>query len=123
MFYICVEEVENRAHILNILNYEPAVPASVTVYPITEKEHVDLLNKDIYFDLKEKKLLPVPQNVKDHRLELLAITNGHVYLSQTDWKVLRHLREKTLGIPTTLSEEELHALETKRHEVAAKLSK
>jgi hypothetical protein len=36
------------------------------------------------------------------------------YLASTDWKVLRHIRQKALGHPTTLSEEEYLQMEQDR---------
>ena len=40
------------------------------------------------------------------------------FLSSTDWKVLRHIRETQLGIQTTLSTKEYVALEKERHKQA-----
>ena len=40
------------------------------------------------------------------------------FLNETDWKVMRHIRQKALGIETTLSEEEYLELETERHNKA-----
>ena len=41
-----------------------------------------------------------------------------LFLSSTDWKILRHIREKQLGISTTLSEKQYTELETLRQEAA-----
>lgn len=43
------------------------------------------------------------------------------FLSSTDYKILKHLREKTLGLTPTLSDEELEELELLRHEAALKV--
>lgn len=43
------------------------------------------------------------------------------YLAKTDWMVLRHLRQKTLGMETSLSEEEFIALEEARAEAASRI--
>lgn len=40
------------------------------------------------------------------------------YLSSTDWKILRHLREKTLQAKTSMTEEEFIALEQERQSIA-----
>lgn len=39
---------------------------------------------------------------------------AHAFLSATDWKVLRHIREKAIGKKTTLSDGEYLALENER---------
>jgi len=45
------------------------------------------------------------------------------YLDDTDWIVLRHLREKTLNKPTALSDEAFIELEQKRDDVANQVVK
>ena len=41
------------------------------------------------------------------------------YLASTDWMVLRHIRQKALGVPTSLSEESYLDLEQERSAKAA----
>jgi hypothetical protein len=43
------------------------------------------------------------------------------FLAKTDFKVLRHLRDKTLGKQPKMSEEEYLALESQRDQAAAKI--
>ena len=43
------------------------------------------------------------------------------FLNQSDWKILRHIRQRALGIELSLSEEEYLALEQQRAEAAAKI--
>jgi hypothetical protein len=43
------------------------------------------------------------------------------FLASTDWKVLRHIRQKALGETTSLTEEEYLALELQRSQVAASI--
>lgn len=40
------------------------------------------------------------------------------YLAETDWMVMRHIREKALGVETSLTDEEYIQLEQKRAEAA-----
>jgi len=40
------------------------------------------------------------------------------YLSSTDWKILRHLREKMLQVQTSMTEQEFIALEQERQAIA-----
>jgi hypothetical protein len=42
-------------------------------------------------------------------------------LAESDWKILRHLREQALGIPTSLSSSEYLALEQERADAAARI--
>jgi hypothetical protein len=42
-------------------------------------------------------------------------------LAETDYKVLRHLRQKALGQELSLSEEEYLALEQERSDAAARI--
>jgi hypothetical protein len=41
------------------------------------------------------------------------------FLADTDYKVLRHIRQKALNIQTTLTEQEYLALEQERHDAAS----
>lgn len=43
------------------------------------------------------------------------------FLQETDWKVLRHARQKTLGEETTLTEQEYLALEQQRADAASRV--
>jgi len=40
------------------------------------------------------------------------------YLASTDWKILRHLREKVLRVQTSMTEQQYLALEQERQNVA-----
>lgn len=114
MFHVCVEN--NR--VISIINYNPEVPDGVTVYTISNEEHGALLVGTHYFDTDQGKVLEIPSALAKHRQDFLAKSNGRGYLTDTDWIVLRHIREKTLSLPTSLTEEEYLDLERKRHEVA-----
>lgn len=41
----------------------------------------------------------------------------------TDWQVLRHIRQKALGVRTSLTEEEYLALELQRQDASTKIQK
>lgn len=43
------------------------------------------------------------------------------FLNQSDWKILRHIRQKALGMELSLSEEEYLALEQQRADAASKV--
>ena len=116
MYYVCVENNQ----IVSMLDYEPNVPSSVSVTTITDDEY-GLISKEKthYFDIETG-------TVKLHGEEVFAQRDvdaqNRVYekfLDDTDWKVMRHIREKALAKTTTLSEEEYTDLETQRDTAAA----
>ena len=43
------------------------------------------------------------------------------FLNESDWKILRHLRQQTLGIATSMTTEEFMELEQLRHEAALRI--
>jgi hypothetical protein len=43
------------------------------------------------------------------------------FLNSTDWKVMRHLRQKALGEPTSLTEEQYLELEQQRSDAASRI--
>lgn len=45
------------------------------------------------------------------------------YLKDTDWQVLRHIRQRHLGLPTSLTEEDYTELELKRQQAADSIKK
>ena len=116
MYYVCVENNQ----IVSMLDYEPNVPSSVTVTMITDDEY-QLMSREKthYFDVETS-------TVKMHREEVFSQRDVEAqnrvnkkFLSDTDWKVMRHIREKALAKTTTLSDEEYADLETQRDIAAA----
>lgn len=114
MYYICVEN--NR--LISILDYEPNVPDTVSVTKIDAVEFAKLDNQTHYFDTDTKQVLPYDQSKFDQRQQEEANKEHQRYLSSTDWKVMRHIRQKALGIPTSLSEAEYLELEAERQRAA-----
>lgn len=60
---------------------------------------------------------------KEAGIQLEANNEAEMYLTLTDWKVMRHIREKALNRPTTLSEEEYINLELERERQADSIIK
>ena len=60
---------------------------------------------------------------KEATAQLQLNYDSQKYLNDTDWIVLRHLREKTLNKPTTLTDEAFIDLEQKRDDVANQVVK
>jgi hypothetical protein len=117
MNYICIEDNQ----IIGVFNYQPAVPESVTVVEITDEEAKQLGENTHFLDI-DNKVKPRPQEELDSEsaAKQLELDNAEKreFLSSTDWKVMRHIRQLALGIPTTLTEEEYVALEQQRQETA-----
>ena len=115
--FLCIENGE----VISVLPYKPNVPSSVEVVEITDKEDAQIRENTHYFDVVSKTVKPVPTaELEKQQAEKDNIQFTH-FLSSTDWKVLRHIRQKALGIPTSLTEEEYLALEADRQNAASNI--
>ena len=114
MKYVCVED--NR--VCGIMEYEPNVPDTVKVTVITDEGYNQLSDRSHYFDIPSSSVLPYDTVALDQLNQLTVNEDKIKFLASTDWKVLRHIREKALRIPTSLSEEEYFDLEVQRHDAA-----
>ena len=120
MYYVCIE---NEA-ISSVMPYEPNVPENFTVVQITDEEYKGAFKeKTHYFDMVTMSVLAFAQSHLDTEeskkaQERLNAENRFV-LESTDWKVMRHIREKALGQPTSLTDAEYLALEQTRADAAA----
>lgn len=117
MYYICIE----NNTVVSILNYKPEVPASVDVVEITDNNFQLIEEQTHYFDVETRSIKPVDPAVLDRKVIEVENAQYREFLNSTDWKVMRHIRESTLGLPHTLSDEEYRALEQQRAEAAAKI--
>lgn len=114
MYYVCIED----NIVTTILNYRPNVPASIEVIEITQ-EKMDLIDGGkYYFDVATKSVILRPASELQEEADEQANIEHKEFLSSTDWKVLRHTREKALGIETSLTEDEYLALEQERENAA-----
>ena len=112
-YYACID----KGNFLCAINYEPNVSGDMVAYEITEEDYTNLTEYgfDYYFDQEEKAAKKKDEAVILRKKEILE----HVlFLKNSDWKVLRHLREKALGLETSMTEEEYLSLEKERHERA-----
>jgi hypothetical protein len=117
MYYVCIEENQ----VVGVMNYEPSVPLTVSVVRISDEMYGNLAAGSHYFDTSDNTIKSVPSSqtaLKSQESKNIIERN---FLSQTDWKVLRHLRQKTLGIPTTLTEDQYLELEQQRHAAASRI--
>lgn len=116
--YVLVED----GRVIDIINYEPNTPDTVSVYPIPKEDYDSIVAESHFFDLETRKVIPVGAEITKRKLAIAARDKGKTYLQETDWIVMRHIREIALKLPTTLSDEEYIALETERHTVAKALT-
>lgn len=117
MHYVCIEN--NK--VVSILNYEPGVPESVQVVQISDDDATNIQNQTHLFDIPTKTVVPVDSAVLTQKE--IDKKNGieREFLNSTDWKVMRHLREKALGVQTSLTEAEYLELEKQRADAAARI--
>ena len=117
--YVCIDTEINE--VTSVLNYQPNVPETVDVVEITDEQDKQIKDQTHFFDLDSRTVKPMPQAVLDKQEQEKENITLRAFLSSTDWQVMRHIRQKALGIPTTLNDEEYIALETQRQEAAAKI--
>jgi hypothetical protein len=114
MYYYCIENQQ----LISILNHEPAVPESVTVVKISAEDHLKIQSNEFCFDIVQQCAVPMPQTKIQQIENQTQNQRNREFLDSTDWKILRHLREQTLGLPTSLSQDQYRELERQREEAA-----
>lgn len=117
MHYVCIE----NNIIVSILNYSPNVPRSVAVYEITDDQANQIAAQTHYFDIPSKTVKPVDASITAQKAKDLANGIEREFLNSTDWKILRHIRQKALNVPTSLSDAEYIELEQQRQAAAARI--
>jgi hypothetical protein len=120
MFYACIKN--NR--VISILNRAPENADAIVAISDEECDSI-LLSKTHYIDVENKKVARLPAAAP--RQQYIEIDQDEIntemqqFLSDTDWKVLRHIRQLALGKSTSLSDEEYQDLETAREAAASKI--
>ena len=114
MKYVCVEN--NK--VVSILNYVPTVPNTVTVVTITDEQYTELTAGNLKFDTASMTVCALSTEEQQIKQSATASNNYRSFLNDTDWKVLRHVREHALGITTSLTQEEYLDLEQQRENAA-----
>jgi hypothetical protein len=117
MHYICIEN--NK--VVSVLNYEPNVPKTVQVVPITDDQAKLIQTRTHYWDNTESAIKLAPAEVIQARAQAAQNTKAKSFLQNTDWQVLRHIRQLHLGIPTSLTSDEYTQLELDRQQAAASI--
>ncbi len=117
MYYVCIENNQ----VTGILNYQPNVPSSVSVVQITDEQYNNMVNSTHYFNVSSRTVVAVSADVTNQKTADLNNAKERDYLNSTDWKILRHIRQKALGVPTSLSDAEYLQLEQDRNAAAARI--
>ena len=117
MYYVCIENNQ----ITGIQSYEPAVPNTVSVVTISDSQHAQIMAQTHRFDVVSRTVVAVDQAIIDqkeqHRLNGLE----REFLNSTDWKIMRHIRQKALNVATSLTDAEYLELEQQRQAAAARI--
>ena len=114
MHYVCVEN--NK--VTTILNYKPNVPSTITVVEISDEQYQMLTDGTHFFDTDIMAISPLSDQIIQGNKLVDENADKREYLRSTDWMVLRHVREKALGLETSLTEDKYLELEQKRQETA-----
>ena len=117
MHYVCIE----NNLVVSILSYQPNVPSSVAVIEITDAQAVQIAAQTHYFDISSRTVTAVDSAVTAQKAKDLANGQEREFLNSTDWKILRHIRQKALNITTSLSDTEYLQLEQLRQAAAARI--
>jgi hypothetical protein len=118
MYYVCIEN--NR--IISVLNHFPTVPDTVTVKEISDHDYELLTAGSHYFDIPTQSILAHDDSVLAEQEQKKQSIILKKQLQDTDWQVLRHIRQKALGVPTSLSESEYLDLELRRNRIASRIT-
>lgn len=117
MYYVCIENDQ----VVGIQNYEPAVPPTITVTEISDAGYQQLMAQTHVFDVATRAVVPVASSVLSEKEQYRLNGIEREFLNSTDWKILRHIREKALGQTTSLTNEEYLELEQQRAAAAARI--
>ena len=117
MHYVCIE----NNLVVSILSYEPNVPSSVVVVEITDAQAAQIAAQTHYFDVSSRTVAAVAAGITAQRATDVVNGQEREFLNSTDWKVLRHIRQKALNIATSLSDAEYIQLEQQREAAAARI--
>jgi hypothetical protein len=117
MHYVCIEDNV----VVSVLNYQPNVPSSVTVVEITDVQHAQIIAGTHKFDVLSKTVTDQDAEILTAAATQLSNAEDLEFLRSTDWKVLRHLRQKALGISTSLTDAEYLELEQQRNDAASRI--
>jgi len=117
MYYVCIE----NNNVISVLNYRPNVPSSVTITEITDAQYGQIEATTHKFDVGTKTVIANPDYSQAAKEQEQKNAVEREFLNSTDWKILRHIRQKALNIATSLSDAEYTQLEQQRETAAARI--
>jgi hypothetical protein len=117
MHYVCIENNQ----VTGIQSYEPAVPSTVSITTITDEQHRQIMDQTHRFDIASRTVISVDSAVLEEKEQYRLNGIEREFLNSTDWKILRHLRQKALNVPTTLTDAQYIELEQQRQAAAARI--
>jgi hypothetical protein len=118
MYYVCIE----NNNVISVLNYMPNVPSSVTIVEITDEQYDNISSTTHKFDVGTKTVIANPDYSLSAKEQEQKNAVEREFLNSTDWKILRHIRQKALNIATSLSDAEYIQLEQQREAAAARIA-
>jgi hypothetical protein len=117
MHYVCIENDQ----LTGIQSYEPAVPSTVSVVTITDQQHQQILDQTHRFDVPSRTVVAVDSAILAEKEQYRLNGIEREFLNSTDWKILRHMRQQALNVPTTLTDAQYLELEQQRQAAAARI--
>jgi hypothetical protein len=117
MYYICIE----NGKVCGVLNYEPTVPSTVKVHQISDSEYATLTDTRHWFNTETMQIELINATALADWDRSAETAGLRTFLQETDWKVLRHIREKALGITTSITEDQYIELEQQRQQAAKQI--
>jgi hypothetical protein len=115
MYYVCIE----NELVTSIMSYEPTVPSTVTIVTISDEQHSQIMSQTHKFDILSKSVVAIASSELSQKEIDKENAVRREFLNSTDWKILRHIRQKALNVTTTLTDAEYLALEQQRNDAAA----
>ncbi len=109
MYFVCVD---NDLNFAGVYDYKPNIPSELTLKEISEQDFLKLQSGDFTYDGASGQIQPIEKS------EPSISEKYKFYLDDSDWLILRHMREKFLKIKTTLSDKQFLALERKRQKIS-----
>ena len=89
---------------------------------ITDSQAAQIAAQTHYFDVPSRSVTAVAAGITAQRAADVANGQEREFLNSTDWKILRHIRQKALNISTSLSDAEYIQLEQQREAAAARIT-
>jgi hypothetical protein len=117
MYYVCIE----NNLVTSIMPYEPAVPDTIRIVTISDEQYTQIMAQTHRFNVSTNGVVAVDSTELAQKEQDKLNGVEREFLNSTDWKVLRHLRQKSLNIPTSLSDAEYLELEQQRQAAAARI--